>query len=180
MFLKRFWPLLLFAALVLLLAFGLGREQKPLASALVGKPMPAFELPSLKNQRVNHDESLFKGQVFVLNVWASWCEACKYEHKIFVEQPLPEEVVLVGLNYKDQTGPALMWLRDLGDPYRLSLRDEHGRLGFELGVYGVPETYVINEQGIITHRHVGAFDEESWEQDLLPAVYKALDEKQAN
>lgn len=180
MFLKRFWPLLLFAALVLLLAFGLGREQKPLESALVGKAMPAFDLPSLKNQRVTYDESLFKGQVFVLNVWASWCEACRYEHKIFVEQPLPEEVMLVGLNYKDQTGPALMWLRDLGDPYSLSLRDEKGRLGLDLGVYGVPETYVINEQGIITHRHVGAFDEESWQQDLLPAVHKALEAQQLN
>ena len=177
---KRFWPLLLFAALVLLLAFGLGREQKPLQSALVGKAMPTFELPSLKNQGVTYDESLFKGQVFVLNVWASWCEACRYEHKIFVEQPLPEEVMLVGLNYKDQTGPALMWLRDLGDPYSLSLRDEKGRLGFDLGVYGVPETYVINEQGIITHRHVGAFDEESWQQELLPAVHKALESKQFN
>ena len=180
MFLKRFWPLLLLAALVLLLAFGLGREQKPLASALVGKPMPAFELPALKNQRVTYDESLFKGQVFVLNVWASWCEACTYEHKIFVESPLPEDVMLVGLNYKDQTGPALMWLRDLGDPYELILQDVQGRLGFELGVYGVPETYVINEQGIITYRHVGAFDEESWQQNLLPAVYRALEEKQSN
>ena len=104
MFLKRFWPLLLLAALVLLLAFGLGREQKPLASALVGKPMPAFELPALKNQRVTYDESLFKGRVFVLNVWASWCEACTYEHKIFVESPLPEDAMLIGLNYKDQTG----------------------------------------------------------------------------
>lgn len=180
MLLKRFWPLLLFAALVLLLAFGLGREQKPLASALVGKPMPEFELPSLKNQNLSYDQSLFKDNVFVLNVWASWCEACRYEHKIFVEQPLPEDVVLVGLNYKDQTGPALMWLRDLGDPYRLSLRDEKGSLGLNLGVYGVPETYVINEKGIITHRHVGAFDEESWQQDLLPAVHKALEEKQLN
>lgn len=180
MLLKRFWPLLLFAALVLLLAFGLGREQKPLQSALVGKAMPAFELPSLKNQAVTYDESLFKGQVFVLNVWASWCEACRYEHKIFVEQPLPEEVMLVGLNYKDQTGPALMWLRDLGDPYSLSLRDEKGRLGLDLGVYGVPETYVINEQGIITHRHVGAFDKESWQQELLPAVHHALEAKQFN
>lgn len=180
MLLKRFWPLLLFAALVVLLAFGLGRDQKPLASALIGKAMPAFELSSLKNQNQIHDESLFQNNVFVLNVWASWCEACRYEHKIFVEQPLPEEVVLVGLNYKDQVGPALMWLRDLGDPYALSLRDENGRLGLNLGVYGVPETYVINEQGIITHRHVGAFDEESWERDLLPAVYKALENRQLN
>lgn len=180
MWLKRFWPLLLLAGLVVLLAFGLGREQQPLASALVGKPMPTFNLNSLKNKNVSYDESLFKGQVFVLNVWASWCEACQYEHKIFVEQPLPEEVVLVGLNYKDQTGPALRWLRDLGDPYHLSLQDETGRLGLDLGVYGVPETYVINEQGIITHRHVGAFDEESWQQDLLPAVHKALTQKQTN
>ncbi|MDO5667927.1 MAG: DsbE family thiol:disulfide interchange protein [Alcaligenaceae bacterium] len=180
MWLKRFWPLLLLGSLVLLLAIGLGRGQKPLSSALVGKPMPSFDLPSLKNQNQSYDESLFKGQIFVLNVWASWCEACQYEHKIFVEQPLPEEVVLVGLNYKDQTGPALRWLRDLGDPYRLSLQDESGRLGLDLGVYGVPETYVINEQGIITHRHVGAFDDESWTQNLLPAVQRALEQRQAN
>lgn len=172
--LKRFWPLILLGALVLLLAFGLGREQKPLASALVGKPMPAFDLPSLKQQHQRYDENLFKGQVFVLNVWASWCEACRYEHRIFVERPLPEEVKLVGLNYKDQTGPALMWLRDLGDPYALSLKDDAGRLGLDLGVYGVPETYVINEEGIITYRHVGAFDEEAWENVLLPAVHEAL------
>lgn len=180
MWLKRFWPLLLLVSLVLLLAVGLGREQKPLSSALVGKPVPGFDLPSLKNHHQRYDESLFKGQIFVLNVWASWCEACQHEHKLFVEQPLPDEVVLVGLNYKDQSGPALRWLRDLGDPYRLSLKDESGRLGFDLGVYGVPETYVINEQGIIVHRHVGAFNEESWQQDLLPAVRRALEQRQTN
>lgn len=180
MWLKRFWPLLLLGALVLLLAIGLGREQKPLSSALVGKAMPAFNLPSLKNQNQRYDQSLFRGQVFVLNVWASWCEACQYEHKIFVEQPLPENVALVGLNYKDQSGPALRWLRDWGDPYRLSLQDEQGRLGLVLGVYGVPETFVINERGIITHRHVGALDEESWTQDLLPAVRRALAQQQAD
>ena len=180
MWFKRFWPLLLLASLVLLLALGLGREQKSLSSALVGKPMPSFDLPSLKNQSQRFDASLFQGQVSVLNVWASWCEACKYEHKIFVEKPLPEGVVLIGLNYKDQTGPALRWLRDLGDPYRLSLRDENGRLGLDLGVYGVPETYVINKEGIITYRHVGAFDEQSWQQELLPAMHQALEQNQSN
>ncbi|WP_028358216.1 DsbE family thiol:disulfide interchange protein [Brackiella oedipodis] len=172
--LKRFWPLLVLLGLMLLLGFGLTRTQQPLQSALIGKAMPAFTLPNLKQKQQVLDQSLFKGQVHVLNVWASWCQACLAEHEIFVSQRLPADVRLVGLNYKDQPSAALMWLSDRGDPYDLIVEDQQGRLGFELGVYGVPETYVINAQGIITYRHVGAFDQAAWQQELMPAIKKAL------
>lgn len=167
----RFLPLLLFALLSVLLLFGLFSDPTELSSARIGKPLPAFNLPQLAADKADGaalvDASALPAGPLLLNVWATWCPTCQAEHQ-FLNQLAGEGVAIVGLVYKDDAAKAQGWLQRLGNPYQLVLHDGSGRYGIELGVYGAPETYVIDAQRQIRYRHVGAVTAEVWQQSLLP------------
>jgi cytochrome c biogenesis protein CcmG/thiol:disulfide interchange protein DsbE len=166
---KLFVPLFIFLALAALLYLGLGRDPRELPSALVDRPMPAFALPSLRDGKPL-DATLFRGGPRLLNVWGTWCGACRDEHP-FLIQLAGRGVSIVGLDYKDDPAAARRWLVDRGDPYLEVIADQEGRLSLDLGVYGAPETYVVDGAGIIRYRHVGVLNEQVWRERMEP-VYR--------
>ncbi len=165
-----FIPAVLAVALGIVLFAGIGKDPTHLESALIGKPVPVFELADLQEPDTIHRDDVFVGEVSLLNVWGTWCPACRDEHDDLVWLARDEGVRIVGLNYKDNRDLALEWLDSLGNPYALSLYDPQGRLGFDLGVYGAPETYVIDADGIVRFRHVGVVTPQVWQQTLQPLV----------
>lgn len=167
--LKLFIPLFIFMVLALLFWRGLGIDPSHMPSALVDKAVPPFSLTTVKDETRRVDESIFKGKVSLLNVWATWCVTCRVEHP-FLVQLAEQGVPIYGVNYKDDVAEARKWLKTLHDPYILSVVDSDGRLGIDLGVFGAPETYVVDAEGIIRHRHVGVVDERVWRQTLAPLM----------
>lgn len=165
-----FLPLLIAVVLGVVLFAGIGKDPTKLESALIGKPVPAFSLKDLNTPETQLNETLFKGKVQLLNVWGTWCPACRDEHDDLMWLAEDEGVSIVGLNYKDNRDDALVWLDRLGNPYSTSIYDPRGTLGFDLGVYGAPETFVIDEQGVVRYRHVGVVNEEVWQEILLPVI----------
>ncbi len=163
-------PLAVFLVLVGFLAVGLGLKPSEVPSPLIGKPAPQFSLPKLSDPSKTFSPTDMKGQVWLLNVWASWCVACKQEHPLLMELAKKNIVPIVGLDYKDQRDPALEFLRRGGDPYLLSAVDESGRVGIDYGVYGVPETFLIDKQGIIRYKHIGPITPKSLQETILPLV----------
>jgi cytochrome c biogenesis protein CcmG/thiol:disulfide interchange protein DsbE len=166
--LKLFIPLLLFVALALFLFRGLQLDPTELPSALIDRPLPAFELPGLGMDRLLRREDVI-GEVALFNVWATWCVSCRVEHP-YLHQLAEQGVPIYGVNYKDADADALKWLRELGDPYRLNIVDAQGTLGLDLGVYGAPETYLVDADGLIRYRHVGVVDDRIW-RDVLQPLY---------
>ena len=168
---KRFLiPLGGFFVLVIFLAIGLTRDPRDLPSPLKDKPAPAFKLPQLAAADKSFSPEDLKGKVWLLNVWASWCVSCRQEHPILVSFAKQSSLPIVGLNYKDQQADANMWLARFGDPYVLSAVDADGRVGIDYGVYGVPETYVIDKAGMIRMKHTGPITAESLQKQILPLV----------
>ena len=166
MLLKRFLPLVAFAALVLLLVRGLALDPTALPSARVGRPLPEFDLQVLGGE-YRRSAGQWHGKPALLNVWATWCFSCRVEHPYLLD--LAESgVTIYGLNYKDDPAKALTWLEELGNPYAETVVDIDGDFGFDLGVYGAPETYVIDAAGTVQHRHVGVVDERVWTEQLAP------------
>ncbi len=166
MLLKRFLPLVGFLILVLLLVRGLSLDPTALPSARLGKSVPSFNLPILNTTDLRRAED-WLGKPALINVWATWCFSCRVEHPYLLE--LAEQgVIIYGLNYKDEPAKASQWLLDLGNPYSETVVDQKGEFGLDLGVYGAPETYVIDAEGIIRHRHVGVVDEQVWREQLQP------------
>ena len=165
-------PLALFLVLAGFLAVGLQRNPREVPSPLIGKPAPAFSAPQLADPALSVTVEQMRGQAWVLNVWASWCVPCRVEHPLWVEYARTEKVALVGLNYKDKRDDALAWLQRYGDPYRLSLTDPKGAIGIDYGVYGVPETFVIDKEGVIRHKHIGPVTEDAMRDKILPLVRK--------
>jgi cytochrome c biogenesis protein CcmG/thiol:disulfide interchange protein DsbE len=163
-------PLALFLVLAAFLAIGLKRDPREIPSPLVHKAAPAFEVPQLVHADQAFSPADMKGQVWMLNVWASWCVACRVEHPLLVEIGRSKAVPLIGLDYKDQRSGALRFLAQHGDPYQLSAFDADGRVGIDYGVYGVPETFVIDKQGVIRHKQVGPITREALEQTILPLI----------
>ena len=168
---RLFLPLLLFVALLSLLVRGLQLDPRALPSALLDQPFPEFRLPALGETRTLQRESI-TGVPALLNVWASWCYSCRVEHP-WLQQLAAAGVPIFGLNYKDREREALDWLGELGNPYRLNIADTEGSLGLNLGVYGAPETYLLDADGSIRHRHVGILDESVWRQQIEP-LYRQL------
>lgn len=164
-----FIPLLLALLLGLLLYYGVGKDPTTLESALLGDPVPAFTLPTLHDPQQMLDQHFFKGQVSLLNVWATWCPACMAEHPYLVDLAA-QGVRIVGLNYKDDRDAAKQWLIKRGDPYVQNLFDAQGQLGFDLGVYGAPETYLIDAEGRVRYRHVGVVNDAVWAQEIQPLM----------
>ena len=163
-------PLAIFAALVVVLALGLQGRPKELPSPLIGRPAPTFSANTLETPARVQGSDALRGQVWVLNVWASWCSACRLEHPLLVEAARREGLPLYGLNYKDAPADAARWLAQWGDPYRLSFSDRDGRVGLEFGVYGAPETFIIDRAGIVRFKHVGALDAQVLREQVLPLV----------
>lgn len=173
---KFFVPIAVFVLLGLLLGYAIKQMQsgeyspRDIPSPLIDKPLPAFDLPNLEKpaQRVKKSDLL--GRVYLLNVWASWCVACREEHPLLLALAREKRVPIIGLNYKDERGDALRWLQQLGNPYELSLADRDGRVGIDLGVYGVPETFLIDQAGVIRKKQIGPITEKSWKEKLLPMI----------
>jgi cytochrome c biogenesis protein CcmG/thiol:disulfide interchange protein DsbE len=163
-------PLVIFAALVALLGVGLTLNPREVPSPLIGKPAPPFELPQLHEPAKTFSQKDMLGKVWVLNVWASWCVTCREEHPVLIDLAKTGVVPLYGLNYKDRREEGLAWLKTFGDPYRLSIYDLEGRVGIDYGVYGVPETYVIDKRGVIRYKRIGALTPEIVKSKVLPLV----------
>ncbi len=168
--LKFFAPLLLFALLAIFLAIGLQLNPRDIPSPLIEKPAPAFDLPVLSNPEQRFSIDMMKGQVWVLNVWASWCVSCRAEHKVLNRFARFKAAHLVGLNYKDEPQDARRWLTQLGNPYYVNVIDYEGRTGIDYGVYGVPETYIIDKKGIIRYKHTGPVADPDIETTFLPLI----------
>ena len=164
------WPLIGFVVLVVLLAVGLGLNPREVPSPLVGKPAPAFSLPQVGAPEQNFAPKDMLGKVWLLNVWATWCVACREEHPVLIDFAKRGVLPIIGLNYKDKRDDALGWLRQFGDPYTLSIVDADGRVGIDYGVYGVPETFLIDSKGRIRHKHIGPLTPEVLETELLPRI----------
>ncbi|HYN11915.1 MAG TPA: DsbE family thiol:disulfide interchange protein [Burkholderiales bacterium] len=159
-----------FFLLVGLLAVGLRLNPREVPSPLIGKPAPPFKLPLLDAPDKLFTQKDMLGKVWVLNVWASWCPPCVVEHPVITELARSGIAPIVGLNYKDARENALPWLRRNGDPYQLSVYDADGRIAIDYGVYGVPETYVIDRKGIIRYKHIGPLTPEISQRKLQPLV----------
>jgi len=163
-------PLALFVGLVIFLAIGLRRDPHEVPSPLINKPAPAFQLPQLHEQAKTFSPQEIRGKVWLLNVWASWCISCREEHPVLLALARSGEVPLYGLNYKDQRNDAIAWLDELGNPYLLSAADLDGRVGIDWGVYGAPETYLIDRDGVIRFKHIGPLTPAVIQGQLLPLV----------
>ncbi|MDB9752594.1 DsbE family thiol:disulfide interchange protein [Oceanospirillaceae bacterium] len=164
-------PIVLIVMLGLLFMRGLSLNPQELPSALVGEMVPEFQLSSLLKESKILTNDIFVGEKSLLNIWATWCLACKAEHAKLVALA-DDSVRVIGLNYKDKRPAAVQWLNDLGDPYRLTIFDEDGTLGFDLGVYGAPETYIIDAAGIIHYRHAGPIDDGVWRN--MKKIYDSI------
>ena len=169
---RVWWTLGVFVALVLLLAVGLRLNPREVPSPLIGKPAPAFELPLLMEPDKKFSEKTMLGRVWILNVWASWCPPCLVEHPVVTQVSRSGMAPVVGLNYKDKREDALPWLKRNGDPYQLIVFDGNGRIGIDYGVYGVPETYVIDRQGVIRYKHIGPITADVVKKEMEPLVRK--------
>lgn len=163
-------PLGLFAVLVGFLFVGLGLNPREVPSPLIDKPAPAFSLPQLHRPDQSLTQNDLRGRVWLLNVWASWCVSCRQEHPVLMDLARAGLVPVYGLNYKDRREDALAWLQEFGDPYAASLMDADGRISIDYGVYGVPETFVIDKAGVIRYKHIGPLTVEGVRQKILPVI----------
>jgi cytochrome c biogenesis protein CcmG/thiol:disulfide interchange protein DsbE len=169
--LKALIPLIVFISLIILLYNGLGKDTRLLPSALIGKPVPEFNVPSLMTGKMINNTTL-KGQMYLLNVWASWCPSCRVEHPMVTEFARQNIIPVYGLNYKDETQNANAWLKQFGNPYTDILVDMEGLVGIDFGVYGAPETFLIDAQGIIRHKIVGELNPYNIKNEILPLIKK--------
>jgi cytochrome c biogenesis protein CcmG/thiol:disulfide interchange protein DsbE len=163
-------PLGIFAALVAFCAVGLHLDPREVPSPLIDKPAPEFALPQLDAPGTTIRREDMLGKVWMLNVWASWCDSCREEHPWLVEFAKTKAVPIYGLDYKDQREPAQAWLAERGNPYQASLFDASGRTGIDFGVYGVPETFVIDKQGVIRFKQIGALTPQVLQDKVLPLL----------
>ena len=178
---KLLVPLILFlsitiAFLVQLKRNSQGEDIKALESALVGKPVPAKNLTELFENKAYTNELFQQGKPVLLNVWATWCPTCYAEHQ-YLNKLAKDGVRIIGLDYKDESPKAMKWLKDLGNPYKVVLKDEKGSFGLDLGVYGAPETFIVDGKGVIHYRYAGDVNEKVWTQTLKP-IYDKLSEQQ--
>lgn len=165
-------PLVIFLALAVFLFRGIGKDSTSIPSPLLGKPLPEFALSSLYDESKTLNASDLTGPALI-NVWATWCPSCKQEHAQLNKIARDEGVTIYGINYKDDRSKAQVWLEKYLDPYAKNVFDPEGKLGLDLGVYGAPETYLIDAEGIIRYKHIGVVDERVWE--LLRSEMQALE-----
>lgn len=169
---KSLLPLLAFALLAVFLGLGLKHDPREVPSPLIDKPAPTFELPRLDDPTRRFSPVELRGKPWMLSVWASWCGSCREEHPLLVDLARNRSITMIGLDYKDERAEAQNWLRQFGNPYTLSVDDVDGRVGIDYGVYGVPETYVIDRNGIIRYKHIGPLTQKDIETELVPLMRK--------
>ena len=169
-YLRFLLPLAIFIALVGFLAAGLKLDPKEVPSPLIGKPAPDFALTRLDQPTLTIRREDLLGKVWMLNVWASWCTACREEHPVLLDFARRRLVPVYGLDYKDQRGAGLRWLSNSGDPYEASLFDPEGRVGIDWGVYGVPETFIIDREGVVRYKHIGPLTPEVLRDTIEPLL----------
>jgi len=168
--LRYLLPLVVFVVLVGFLIRGLFLDPSEVPSPLIGKPAPAFDLEQLHNPQERIASRELLGKVWLLNVWASWCVSCRAEHPLLMEMARSNIAPIYGLDYKDEREDAIATLRQLGNPYTLSAHDYDGRVGMDYGVYGVPETYVIDKQGVIRYKQIGPISRKVLEERIAPLI----------
>lgn len=171
--------ILAFLAIGAVLALGLDRNPRLIPSPLIGKPVPEFDLPPVKGRKLGLSSKDLRGQVSLVNVFASWCVACREEHPLLMELARGDVVPIHGLNYKDAPDDAAKWLDTLGDPYTRTGADRNGRVAIDWGVYGVPETFVIDPKGRIAYKHIGPVNAEVLNNKILPLIEKLRDQVQS-
>jgi cytochrome c biogenesis protein CcmG/thiol:disulfide interchange protein DsbE len=174
--LKLFIPLGLFLVLAVFLFRGLQLDPNAMPSALIDKPLPEFSLPVLGSEDIIDRDGVI-GEVALFNIWATWCVSCRVEHP-YLQKLADQGVPVYGINYKDVDSKALVWLEQLGNPYRLTVADAEGTLGLDLGVFGAPETYVVDHRGVVRYRHVGVVDERVWTEILGPIMAELQRERE--
>lgn len=165
-------PLVAFIVLIGFLGIGLKLDPRNVPSPLIDKPAPAFSLPRLEQPQSSFSPQEMHGKVWLLNVWASWCVACRQEHPVLIDFAKKNALPLYGLNYKDNRDDAMGWLNRLGNPYVESFSDQHGLVGIDYGVYGVPETFLIDKAGVIRYKHIGPVTAETLNETILPLMRK--------
>ena len=163
-------PMFIFVGIAVFLGIGLTKDPREIPSPLIGKPVPQFNLPPVRGRKLGLSSADLKGEVSLVNVFASWCTACRAEHPLLMRLQEAGAVAIHGLNYKDKPVDAAQWLDDLGDPYTRTGADIDGRMGIEWGVYGVPETFVIDRAGRIAYKKIGPIAEQDLEQTILPLI----------
>lgn len=167
---RHLMPLGIFIALVILLGIGLTLNPKEVPSPFIGKQNPGFSLPKLYNPDSNFSHEEMVGKVWIFNVFASWCVSCRAEHRLLTTYARESGVPVIGLNYKDEPGDAVDWLRQLGDPYYMIVADYDGRTGIDWGVYGVPESFVVDKKGVIRYKQIGPINPKDLEEKIKPIV----------
>jgi len=168
--LSAYVPLLVFLGLVVVFGIGLTLDPRKIPSPLIGKPVPVFDLPPVKGRTLGLSTANLKGEVSLVNVFASWCTACREEHPLLMELKKNGLLPIHGLNYKDKPEDASKWLNELGDPYTRTGADINGRVGIDWGVYGVPETFVIDRDGRIAYKHIGALTQDALQKKIIPLI----------
>lgn len=167
---KTLIPLALFIVLAVFLGIGLMRDPREIPSPLINKPAPQFQTVRLDAPDQKFSSKDMLGKVWLLNTWASWCVACRVEHPLLMEYAKAKLVPIVGLDYKDKDDEGQRWLSRFGNPYDLTIVDRDGRIGIEFGVYGVPETFVIDKAGVIRYKQIGPITEQAWNEKIAPLV----------
>ena len=173
---KYLLPIILFLVLCGFLFIGLYKDPSEVPSPLIGKSVPMFSLPKLQDSSAHFSHKDFFGKVSVLNVWATWCFACKQEHAILLELANKKVAPIYGLNYKDEVTKAKLYLREFGNPFDANAFDKAGRVAIDWGVYGAPETFVIDRKGIIRYKHIGPLTHEDLENIILPLIEQLKNE----
>ena len=162
------WPLIAVMALLVFLIMGLRHgDPRALPSPFIGKPAPQFELPTLKNPEVTIGTNTMAGDYSLVNVWVTWCVMCRAEHPFLLELAARKAIPIYGINWRDSRLEAIRWLDDLGDPYLASAYDEDGRVGIDWGVYGAPETFLLDPEGIVIYKHLGPLDAVIWQREFV-------------
>ena len=167
---KFLLPLLAFLLLVVLFVIGLTKDPSRIPSPLVGHPAPEYALPSLRDPTVMTGSADFAGQVALVNIWATWCPGCRQEHGFLMELAAEDILPIYGLNWRDNRPDALKWLQALGNPYVHSAFDVDGRVGIDWGAYGAPETFLVDKNGMVVHKHIAPLTREIWDRDFLPLL----------
>jgi cytochrome c biogenesis protein CcmG/thiol:disulfide interchange protein DsbE len=163
-------PLLVFGVIAAFLLKGLGMNPREIPSPLIGKSVPEFSLPTVERADTLINDKNLMGKIYLLNVWATWCVSCRAEHETLVHLARSGKVDIVGLNWKDERHKAQAWLQQLGDPYTINIFDQKGRTAIDLGVYGAPETFLVDSKGIIHYKHAGPLTMSLYKDTLLPMI----------
>jgi len=169
-YLRYLLPVIAFAIMIPVFVVGLGRNKNELPSPLLEQPAPEFALPALADPEKTVGSESYAGELSLVNVWATWCVGCRAEHEFLMELSRTTDVPIFGLNWRDQREPALRWLAQLGDPYSETAYDEEGRVGIDWGVYGAPETFLVDAEGRVIYKHISPLTREVWEDEFVPRI----------